>query len=284
VAINLSLISSFFLCGLLASAQTVPPTVPSQYQSLYSEMQGDITSFSQAISSSWNGTPYPTIYSSEALTTDSDIGSSLLGANYYTYNVLPELQELQALGVGMVSVHINFPVLYEPYYGNQPTYQSYVSFYQTLVQQIHLMGMQVNVETTVSADEPDTSGGTFQTYYQGLTWNEYIAGRAQNAVNVAQLIQPDYMSVITEPDSEAQNSSQPNAGTPSGSLQELQTILAAMQAANVTNVAVGAGAGTWINSFTTYIQIFICTRYLTRSPKTRSRQPPWPMRPVCRLP
>ncbi len=247
-------IVALLFCRLIASGQTVPSNVPSQYQSLYSELQGDISTFSQAISAQGNGTPYPTLFASQALTANSDLGSSLLNANYFQYDVLPELQELQALGVSAVSVHINFPVLYEPYYGNQQTFQSYVTFYQQVAQQIHSMGMKMTVETTVATAEPGTNGSTFQAFYQGLTWNEYIAGRAQNALNVAQLIQPDYMSVITEPDSESQNSFQPNAGTPSGSLQELQTILAALQAANVTNVPVGAGAGTWINSFTTYIQ------------------------------
>jgi len=244
---------------LIASGQTVPSNVPSQYQSLYSELQGDISTFSQAISAQGNGASYPTVFASQALTTDSDLGSTLLDANYFQYDVLPELQELKALGVTAVSVHINYPVLYEPYYGNQQTFQSYVTFYQQVAQQIHSMGMKMTAEATVASAEPGTNGATFQTFYQGLTWNEYIAGRAQNAVNVAQLIQPDYMSVITEPDSESQNSSQPNAGTPTGSLQELQTILAALQAANVTNVPVGAGAGTWINSFTTYIQNAIST-------------------------
>ena len=244
---------------LTASGQTVPSNVPSQYQSLYTELQGDISTFSQTISAQGNGTPYPTIFASQALTANSDLASTLLNPNYFQYDVLPELQELQALGLTAVSVHINFPVLYEPYYGDQQTFQSYVSFYQQVAQQIHSMGMKMTAETTVATAEPGTNGATFQAFYQGLTWNDYIAGRAQNAVNVAQLIQPDYMSVITEPDSESQNSLQPNAGTPSGSLQELQTILAAVQAANVTNVPVGAGAGTWINSFTTYIQNAIST-------------------------
>jgi fibronectin type 3 domain-containing protein len=252
-------IAALLFCRLIASGQTVPSNVPSQYQALYTELQGDISTFSQAISAQGNGASYPTLYASQALTTNSDLASSLLNPNYFQYDVMPELQELQALGVTAVSVHINYPVLYEPYYGNQQTFQSYVTFYQQVAQQIHSMGMKMTVETTVATAEPGTNGATFGTYYQGLTWNQYIAGRAQNAVNVAQLIQPDYMSVITEPDSESQNASQPNAGTPSGSLQELQTILAALQAANVTNVPVGAGAGTWINSFTTYIQNDIST-------------------------
>ncbi len=246
------------LSRLVASAQTAPP-VPAAYQSLYSELQGDISSFSQTISSSWNGTAYPTAFASQALTANSDVGSTLVGPNYYSGAVSPELQELQALGVTAVTVHINFPILYEPYYGNQQTFQSYVSFYQQVAQQIHAMGMKMIVETTVASAAAGSNGAVYQPYYNGLSWNDYMTGRAQNAVNVAQLIQPDFMSVITEPDSESQNSGQATAGTPAGNLQELQTILAALQAANVNSVQIGAGAGTWINSFTTYIQNVIST-------------------------
>jgi chitodextrinase len=84
-----------------------------------------------------------------------------------------------------------------------------------------------------------------------------MAGRAQNAVNVAQLIQPDYLSLICEPDSEAVNGSQPTENSPTGALQLLQTQLTAFQQANITNITLGAGAGTWISSFITYIQEFV---------------------------
>ncbi len=246
--------------SVTASANTsgVGP-VPAAYQSLYTELQGDIASFSQAIAAASNGSSYPTTFSSQLLTANSNVGPTLIGSNYFNSAVMPELQELQALGVTAVSVNINFPILYEPYYGNQQTYQSYVNFYQQVAQQIRSMGMKMIVETTVASAIAGTNGAGFLPYYQTLAWNDYMNGRAQQAVNIAQLIQPDFMSVITEPDSESQNSGQPNAGTPSGSLQELQTILAALQAANVTNVPVGAGAGTWINSFSTYIQNVIST-------------------------
>ncbi len=220
--------TAFLLCQFAAFAQT-PPPVPAAYQSLYTELQGDISTFSQAISAAGNGSKYPTQFASQALSANSDLGATLLQSYFYSGNVLPELQELQALGVTTVSVHINFPILYEPYYGNQQTYQSYVTFYQQVAQQIHSMGMKMAVETTVASAETGTNGALYLPYYAGLTWNAYMAGRAQQAVNVAQSIQPDYMSVITEPDSESQNSGQASAGTPAGSLQELQTILAALQ-------------------------------------------------------
>ncbi len=237
----------------------LPGPVPAAYQGLYNELQGDIASFSQAVATNWDGSKYPTLFASQALTTNSDMGPSLLGSYYYIGNVLPELQELQALGVSTISVHINFPILYEPFYGDQQTFQNYVAFYQQVAQQIHSMGMKMCVETTVASAAAGTNGASFLPYYQGLSWNDYINGRAQQAVTIAQFIQPDFMSVITEPDSESQNSGQASAGTPSGSLQELQTILAAIQAANITNVPVGAGAGTWINSFSTYIQNVLST-------------------------
>ncbi len=242
-----------------SSSSSGPGLVPAVYQSLYSELQGDIANFSQASAAASNGSSYPTTYSSQLLTANSNVGPTLIGSSYFNVAVMPELQELQALGVTAVSVNINFPILYEPYYGDQATYQSYVNFYQQVAQQIHSMGMKMIVETTVASAVAGTNGAGFLPYYQTLAWNDYMNGRAQQAVNIAQSLQPDFMSVITEPDSESQNSGQPNAGTPSGSLQELQTILAALQAANVTNVPVGAGAGTWINSFSTYIQNVLST-------------------------
>ncbi len=257
MSFNRFAVTSIFLFSLSAAAQNGPP-IPATYQSLYTELQGDVTSFSQAISASWNGSHYPTIYASQLLTANSDQGSSLLGTNYYSTTVLTELQELQALGVTAVSLNINFPILYQPYYTNQQDFQNFVNFYQLLAQQIHANGMTLTVETTVASASAGSNGANYAPYYTTLSWSEYMAGRAQQTVNIAQLIHPDYISVITEPDSESQNSGQANAGTPAGSLQELQTILAAMQAA-ANKTPVGAGAGTWINSFTTYIQNVIST-------------------------
>jgi hypothetical protein len=67
------------------------------------------------------------------------------------------------------------------------------------------------------------------------------------------------MTVITEPDTEASVTGQANAGTVTGSTQLLQTVLSTLQAAGATQVVVGAGSGTWINSFTQYIQSFAAT-------------------------
>lgn len=237
--------------------------MPPEYQDLYSTLQTQIAGFNSAVSGGyngdpgWNGTSYPVLYSAALPSADSSQFTNLLNTSYYSATVTPQLQGLQALGAKAVTVHISFPILYQPYYSTNPSeYQSFVSFYQQLAQDVHNRGMKLIVETVTMEDLAGTQGGMFGSYYASLSWNDYMNGRAQNAVNVAQQVQPDYMSVITEPDKESNDSGQANAGTPSGSLQMLQTILTALQTAGVKNVQIGAGAGTWTASFTTYLQNF----------------------------
>ena len=245
--------SFIFICSA-CWAQTSPP-VPASYQDLYDQLNGQISSFSQTIHASWDGTPYPVLDSAHLLAADSESASSLLTPNYYMNVVAPELNELQAVGVQSVTTHINFPILYPPYYSNPQDYQSYVTFYQQLAQDVHSRGMQLIIESATNTDLAGTNGGEYDSYYASLAWNDYMTGRAQNALNIAQLIQPDYLSVITEPDSEASDTGQTNAGTISGSTQELGVILSTLQAAGVTT-PIGAGAGTWIKNFTQWIQAF----------------------------
>ena len=236
--------------------------MPTQYQATYSNMITQISSFQTTVNQNWNGTPYPVAWAPHLSTAESDNYLKLLGANYYSSAVSTELLEIQATGAKAVTVHISFPILYQPFYtysGTPSNYQAFVSFYQQVVAGVHAAGMKLVVEATVAEPLAGTEGADFGPYYQTLNWNDYMAGRAQNAVNVAQLIQPDYLSLICEPDSEANNASQPTENSPTGALQLLQTQLTALQEANITNVSLGAGAGTWIPSFTTYLQDFAAT-------------------------
>ena len=249
---------TIFVSANALFAQTIP--VPSEYQDLYSTLTTQINSFDTAVRADWNGSKYPVLYSAQLQTANSDQYTELLGTYYYSGTVLPELEEQQALGASSVTVHINFPILYQPFYTTNPTqYQQFVNFYQRLAADVRARGMKLIVETITTTPFPGNLGTSFTSYYKSLSWSAYMTGRAVNAQNVAQLIAPDYMSVITEPDTEQENTGQANAGTVSGSTQLLQTILSTLSAAGVTNVAVGAGAGTWIKSFTSYIQSFAAT-------------------------
>jgi len=259
MSLSLKTIYVLIAGAVLPLAGQVPPNVPAQYQAIYSNLTTQIGAFQTAVNQNWNGKPYPVTWAPHLNNAESDNYLNLLAPYYYSNTVLTELLELQATGAKAVTVHINFPILYQPFYTytNNPTgYAQFVAFYQQLASDIHARGMKMIVEATVAEALDGTEGAQFDPYYQTLDWNDYMSARAQNAVNVAQLIKPDYFSLICEPDSEAANASQPTEDSPAGALQLLQTILGALQQAGVTNMSIGAGAGSWIPSFTSYLQEF----------------------------
>src|ERR1700733_7780098 len=252
------LIFILFVAAAAAPAQSVP--VPSTYQDLYSTLTTQISTFDSAVRANWDGTPSPVVYAPQLETASAALYTELIGANYYTNAVLPELEELQALGAKGVNVHISFPILYQPFYASNPAqYQQFVNFYQQLARDVHARGMKLMVSSVVENEFPGADVAPLYTYYTSLSWNDYMTGRAQNALNTALLIQPDYMSVITQPDSEASYTNKANAGTISGSTQFLQTILTPLQSGGVTQLPIGAGTGTWLPNYLQFIQSFAAT-------------------------
>jgi hypothetical protein len=243
------------VCGLAATAPGQPIPVPSEYQDLYTAMQTNMNSFSQTIQANWNGTSYPVSYSAQLLAASSENGVGLLAMGAMA-NVQTQLEELQALGIQSVTVHINFPMLYAPSYSNPNDYQQYLSFYTQVVSEIRSRGLKLVIESQVDEPDPATQNPASNPYPASLSWTAYQAGRAQTAAVIAQYLQPDYLTVLVEPDTEATMSGQVNAGTVAGSTQLLQTILSAVQATGTTGIALGAGVGTWQQSFTTYLSAY----------------------------
>jgi len=239
------------------SLSAQPPPVPTVFQDLYTSMTTQIAGFEKTIKKSWDGSKYSYLDSPQLLSANSDLYTQLLGTNYYTSFVTEELGELQALGANSVTVHINFPILYQPFYtfaGNPSQYQQFVSFYQQLIQDVHARGMKMVVESSLGVPSVVTNMGEFQAYVAGLAWTDYMTGRAANAVATAQLIEPDYMTVLTEPDTESTVSGQTTLNSVTGATQLVQQILTALSDANVTNVPIGAGAGTWTQNYMSYVQ------------------------------
>jgi chitodextrinase len=252
-------VGTLFL-SLVSALGLSAQTVPSAYQEMYLTLTTQIASFESTVEAGWNQSSYPTLFTPQLQAASSDQYTQLLTTYYMTSIVQPQLQELRALGATGVTVHIDFPILYQPFYASDPSeYQEFVSFYQQLAQSIHSQGLKLVVESNVGQVLPGDYANAFQPYLESLSWTEYMNGRAQNALNVAQQIEPDYMAVITEPDTEESVSGQANAGTPAGSLQLLQTILSTLKAGNVTNIQIGAGAGTWTTNYTEYLANYATT-------------------------
>jgi hypothetical protein len=245
-------------CLTASIALLAPPApaqaVPAPYQALYTQIQTDLNTFDQTLKTSWNGVVAPVTYAPQLLAASSENETNVLGVGYIQ-SVWAEMTQLQALGIKGVTVKINFPALYAPYYSNATEYQQMLSFYEQVSSEAHARGLKVIVETQV--DEPNpASGSGLNPYVHSLSWTAYQTGRAQNAAVIAQYVKPDYLSVLTEPDTETAMSGQANVDTVSGSVQMLTQILAAVKAVNSTGIQVGAGTGTWQKSFTSFINAY----------------------------
>ena len=81
-------------------------------------------------------------------------------------------------------------------------------------------------------------------FYATLDWTQYQQARAQTALTIAQTMQPDYIVVLEEPTTEANNSGQTDANTPAGSYSLLSQILASVRQSGVPGMLVGAGTRT----------------------------------------
>lgn len=230
--------------------------MPAEYQDLYYSLNAQIAGFDAAVKGGWNGKTYPYLNAPQLEVASSDEYTLLLQPGY-AEAVATQLDELRALGVKAVTVRIRFPMLYQPFYtyiGNPSQYQQFVTFYQQLAQKIHARGMKLVVEASLFAPLFGTDISQFQNYLTTLSWSEYMNARAANALAVAQLIQPEYLSVLTESDTEEAVSGQTNLNTVAGVTHLVQTILTTLQNAGVKNIQIGAGVGTWTKNFLQYVQ------------------------------
>jgi hypothetical protein len=250
---------AFTLIFITGSLSAQAPPVPAEFQDLYGTLTTQIAGFNSAVNAGWDGSTFPYLNAPQLDAAASTQFTTLLGPTFYTYGVIPQLNELKALGANAVTVHIDFPIFYQPFYtyeGNPALYQQFVSFYQQLAQDIRARGMKLVVEATVGLPLVGNQLAQYQPYLQSLSWSDYMAGRAAQALAVAQLIQPDYMSVMTEPDSEESVSLQTNLNNVAGVTQLVQQVLTTLQTAGVSNVQIGAGAGTWTTNYMQYVQAY----------------------------
>jgi len=239
------------------SAQICGSLIPGTYLDLCNTLTSDLAKFNTTLNGLWNGSKAPVLYAGQLSNADSNTGSQLVNATYLTA-VQNELQVLKATGVQAVIVEVSFPMLYEPFFSSDTQYQQYVSFYSQVAAAVRAMGLKLIVEDQCLAVGLAQAGWASQLslFYPTLNWTQYQAARAQTAQVIAQTMQPDYMLVLEEPDTEAMMSGQANVNTVSGAVSMLNQIIPSVRQAGVPNLMVGAGVGTWLPGFQGFIEGF----------------------------
>ncbi|HZT33777.1 MAG TPA: fibronectin type III domain-containing protein [Bryobacteraceae bacterium] len=240
------------LAGLM-HAQTA--SIPTAYQDLYTQLNGELQTFASTVNSSWNHISYPVAFSAQLTSASAEQGPALLGTNYYI-GVLQQVDSLKALGVKAITVHIDFPILDPAFYQNPADFQNYLNFYKQLATDIRARGLKLIVESTLVFPLDGIGSWDLSGYYATLSEAQYMAGRAANILTIAQQLKPDYLSVLTEPDTEATESGFGDLGTTGGATNLLNTILTTLTQNGVQGIPIGAGCGTWLSNYQQFIQSF----------------------------
>ena len=148
-----------------------------------------------------------------------------------------------------------------------------LAFYQKFVTEAHNRGLKVAIETSVLFPSVATSLPLTQ-YYATLSTAQVTAGRGQNALTIAQQVQPDWMNLGSEPDTQAALLGLSAEYTPQQYATEISTIVSQLRAAGINGKPlIGAGIGGWQNDGSTYLQALLGagTDYIDRT----SIRPTW---------
>ena len=249
------LASSLVLAGLPSASGQNPP-VPTVFQDVYSSLNTDLVNFNITLNAG-PSSQYPMLATGNLKSANSNAGANLVNSGSMP-GIQLQLQELKAMGLQAIMVQVGFPVLYEPFLTSQGlSYAQFVAFYQQIGVMVHAAGLKLIVENDTLLTNDVQAGWNVAPFYATLNWAQYQQARAQTALTVAQTMQPDYIVVLQEPTTEANNSGQTDVTTPSGATALLSQILTSVRQAGVPGMLVGAGTGTAQQNFLQYIQSYV---------------------------
>ncbi len=229
------------LIGCVTTGVALASPVPARYQSLYGRISGNLDAFGRAVAAMPTlgrpGKRRTPVRGAELLAANGNRLSALLNPNTMTL-VDTSLDRLKQLGVGGVTLGIKVPMLLSSF---TPDAARYANFYATVASHARARGMVVSVELgvlfcgTVFARCSDPVGHSYQ---------RFVADTAAQAAIVIKRVRPTYLTLFSEPDTEAKLTGVNSLGTPAGAANALADIVRKMGPRGSTRI--GAGAPTWL--------------------------------------
>jgi uncharacterized protein (TIGR03437 family) len=222
-------------------------------------MQGYISPYNTTLGSQWHGAKSSTAFGTELLFANDNIGiTGILSPDAMT-RVNTELDGLAKMGVQMVTTAVSFPILYQPYYasnGDPQDYASVLTFYQNVVAAAHQRGMKVLIEAFIVFPDYVANLGLpgLSAYFAGLSEAQLTAGRAQQALTVAQQLQPDWINLGSEPDTLSEVVGLTAEYTAQQWATDIGTIMTQLRSAGIKGKPlIGAGCGAWQQNGSDYV-------------------------------
>ena len=225
-------------------------------------MQTGLSSSNTALTSAWHGTKSTTLFGTELLSANDNIGLKGILASNAMDKVNTELDGFSKLGVTLVTAAVSFPILYQPFftYNNDPQdYASVLAFYQNVIAAAHKRGMQVLIENSVVFPQYATDLPLKQ-YYATLTTSQLATGRAQTSQVIAQQLQPDFLNLGSEPDTISVLVGLASELTAAEWASDVSTIVTQLRAAGINGKPlIGAGCGAWQIGASDYVTALMST-------------------------
>jgi len=212
----------------------VPGQVPEPYRVIYRELESELSQLNPILAAPGGRKSGPTAFGVELLVANSNRGEELLNAQVLQATTLT-LDRLKQIGVKSVSLSIQYPILTRSF----PETPAYREFYRKVAAEVRQHGLLLVVEMGTMFREPEFSRVPVD--YKGLTRDVFNAGLREMAETVIADIHPDYLTVLSEPDTLARNT-----GLAFSASQFAATVTSAVRGLDPGSTWLGAGAGTWI--------------------------------------
>ncbi len=212
----------------------VPGQVPEPYRVIYRELESELSQLNPILAAPGGRKSGPTAFGVELLVANSNRGADLLNAQVLQATTLT-LDRLKQIGVKSVSLSIQYPILTRSF----PETPAYREFYRKVAAEVRQRGLLLVVEMGTMFREPEFSRVPVD--YKGLTRDVFNAGLREMAAAVIADIHPDYLTVLSEPDTLARNT-----GLAFSASQFAATVTSAVRGVDPGSTWLGAGAGTWI--------------------------------------
>jgi hypothetical protein len=212
----------------------VPGQVPEPYRVIYRELESELSQLDPILKAPWGRKTSPTAFGVELLVANRNRGADLLNAQVLQATVLT-LDRLKQIGVKSVSLSIPYPILTRSF----PETPAYLEFYRTIAAEIRQRGLLLVVEMGTLSGAPEV--GQLPVDYKGLTREHFNAGLREMAAALIANIHPDYLTVLSEPDTQARNT-----GLAFSASQFAATVTSAVRGLEPGSTWLGAGAGTWL--------------------------------------
>ena len=212
----------------------VPGKVPEPYRVIYRELESDLSLLNPVLAAPWGRKSGPTAFGVELLVANRNPGENLLNEQALHATSLT-LDRLKQIGVKNVSLSIQYPILTRSF----PETPAFLEFYRAIAAEVRQRGLLLVVELGTMSGAAEV--GRPAADYSGLTREHFNAGLREMAEAVIADIHPDYLTVLSEPDTQARNT-----GLAFSASQFAATVKSAVRGLDPGSTWLGAGAGTWL--------------------------------------